>query len=82
MDNLDNLDTQDNEDLICDKVYEHIYDNFDEIIKNEKVKKYLSESNNLLEILRKQNSDFSDKEIYCQALTVLHFILKPKWLKD
>ena len=64
------------DDTECDKVYEHIYNNFDNLIKSEKVKAYLSGPNNLFPILKKQNPDLSDKEIYCQSLTVLFFILQ------
>lgn len=62
----------------CDEVYQYIYKNFDKLIKNEKVKAYLSGPNNLFAILREQNPNFSDKEIYCQSLTVLYFIIAGK----
>lgn len=58
-----------------ENIYHIIYRNYESIINNDQIKQYLTEQNNLIVILRNQNKNLSNKEIDCQALTVLCFIL-------
>lgn len=76
----------DNYDQLLESVYNSVYENYENIIKNENIRKLLDvKSNTLCVKLRIYDPDMTDIELQCKTFTILYMLILmtfcQQWLK-
>ena len=71
--------TTTNEDIdvknLLEYIYNMTYDNYDNIMKNEKINKILDIKTNMCKKIRTEEADLTDKEIQCKSFTLLYMLM-------